>query len=168
MVLGAVADAASSRLREPNKHYGPGLGLEALSAAAVLPEPVLTSGLKLEESDIKKAAVDRHAVADDVSAHRENISVERRRARAYQALLLLAIGVRRSTAGKDCWCAGRTKRIRIWPQPPGQAWPCMASRLPPPNWLHMRRTRGFGTDGAAVALRGSAHKDAKPRINIQR
>ena len=100
MVLGAVADAASSRLREPSKHYGPGLGLEALSAAAVLPEPVLTSGLKLEESDIKKAAVDRHKVADDVSVHRENITTERRRARAYQALLLLAIGVRRSTAGK--------------------------------------------------------------------
>ena len=100
MVLGAVADAASSRLREPEKHYGPGLGLEALSAAGVLPEPVLKAGLKIEESDIKKAAVDRHATADDVSVHRENISTERRRARAYQALLLLAIGVRRSTSGK--------------------------------------------------------------------
>jgi len=100
MVLGAVADAASSRLRDPDKHYGPGLGLEALSAATVLPEPVLTAGLKLEEADIKKAAVDRHGPADDVSAHRENITVERRRARAYQALLLLAIGVRRSTSGK--------------------------------------------------------------------
>lgn len=100
MVLGAVADAASSRLREPAKHYGPGLGLEALSAAAVLPEPVLTAGLKLEEADLKKAAVDRHEPADDVSAHRDNIAKERKRARAYQALLLLAIGVRRSTSGK--------------------------------------------------------------------
>jgi len=100
MVLNAVADAASSRLRDPSKHYGPGLGLEALSAAAVLPDPVLTAGLKLEESDLKKAAVDRHGPADDVSGHRENITTERRRARAYQALLLLAIGVRRSTAGK--------------------------------------------------------------------
>lgn len=101
MVLGAVADAASSRLREPSRHYGPGLGLEALSAAAVLPEPVLTAGLKLDESDLKKAAVDRHGPADDVSAHRDNIATERRRARAYQALLLLAIGVRRSTSGKS-------------------------------------------------------------------
>ena len=101
MVLGAVADAAASRLREPEKNYGPGLGLEALSAATVLPEPVLKAGLKLEESDIKKAAVDRHSVADDVSAHRENINTERRRARAHQALLLLAIGVRRSTSGKE-------------------------------------------------------------------
>ena len=100
MVLNAVADAAASRLREPAKHYGPGLGLEALSAAAVLPDPVLTSGLKLEESDLKKAAVDRHGPADDVSGHRENVTTERHRARAYQALLLLAIGVRRSTAGK--------------------------------------------------------------------
>jgi len=101
MVLGAVADAASSRLREPSRHYGPGLGLEALSAAAVLPEPVLTAGLKLDESDLKKAAVDRHGPADDVAAHRDNIATERKRARAYQALLLLAIGVRRSTSGKS-------------------------------------------------------------------
>jgi tetratricopeptide (TPR) repeat protein len=100
MVLGAVADAAASRLREPSNHYGPGLGLEALSAAAVLPESVLTAGLKLDEADLKKAAVDRHAPADDVGAHRENIATERKRARAYQALLLLAIGVRRSTSGK--------------------------------------------------------------------
>jgi tetratricopeptide (TPR) repeat protein len=100
MVLGAVADAAAFRLREPARFYGPGLGLEALSAAAVLPDPVLTTGLKLEEADLKKAAVDRHDPAADVSAHRENITKERRRARAYQALLLLAIGVRRSTSGK--------------------------------------------------------------------
>jgi Flp pilus assembly protein TadD len=100
MVLGTVADVASSRLREPGRHFGPGLGLEALSAAAVLPEPVLTGGLQLEEADIKKAAVDRHGPADDVTAHRTNLEHERARARAYQALLLLAIGVRRSTAGK--------------------------------------------------------------------
>jgi Flp pilus assembly protein TadD len=100
MVLGAVADAASSRLRDPGKFFGPGLGLEALSAASVLPEPVLTSGLQLDEADIKKAAVDRHGPADDVTAHRNNLELERSRARAYQALLLLAVGVRRSTAGK--------------------------------------------------------------------
>jgi tetratricopeptide (TPR) repeat protein len=100
LVLNAVADAAASRLREHPRFYGPGLGLEALSAAAVLPDPVLTAGLKLEEADLKKAAVDRHGPASDVSAHRDNITAERRRARAYQALLLLAIGVRRSTAGK--------------------------------------------------------------------
>lgn len=100
MVLNAVADAAASRLREPSRYYGPGLGLEALSAAAVLPDPVLTAGLKLEESDLKKAAVDRHGPAGDVSGHRDNVTTERKRARAYQALLLLAIGVRRSTAGK--------------------------------------------------------------------
>jgi tetratricopeptide (TPR) repeat protein len=101
MVLGAVADAASSRLREPANSYGPALGLEALSAAAVLPEAVLTAGLKLEEADLKKAAVDRHGPAADVSSHRDNIATERKRARAYQALLLLAIGVRRSTSGKS-------------------------------------------------------------------
>lgn len=101
MVLNAVSASASSRLRDPASNYGPGLGLEALSAAGVLPDPILTSGLKLEEADLKKAAVDRHGPASDVSEHRDNITTERRRARAYQALLLLAIGVRRSTAGKS-------------------------------------------------------------------
>ena len=101
MVMNAVGDSASPRLRDPAKHYGPGLGLEALSAAAVLPDPVLTAGLKLDEADLKRAAVDRHGPAEDVTAHRDNVTTERRRARAYQALLLMAIGVRRSTAGKS-------------------------------------------------------------------
>jgi tetratricopeptide (TPR) repeat protein len=100
LVMGAVADAAGARLREPGRHYGIGLGLEALSAAQAIPEPVLTAGLSVTEEDLKRAAVDRHGPAADVGAHRKNLDTERKRARGYQALVLLAIGVRRSTAGK--------------------------------------------------------------------
>lgn len=96
-----VADAASARLREPGKHYGASLGGLALSAASALPEPVLISGLQLEEPDLKRAAVDRHPPAHDVAAHRRNLDLERNTARAYQALVLMAIGLRKSAAGKE-------------------------------------------------------------------
>jgi Flp pilus assembly protein TadD len=101
LVMAAVADAAATRLREPGRHYGLGLGLEALSAASAIPEPVLTGGLGISEEDLKRAAVDRHEAASDVGGHRKNLDQERKRARAYQALLLLAVGVRRSNSGKN-------------------------------------------------------------------
>lgn len=101
MAEGAVADEAAARLREPGRYYSPRLGAESLSAAHSLPEPVLTSGLLIEETDLKRAAVDRHGPAHDVQEHRRNLVVERNHARAYQALLLLAISSRRSPAGKE-------------------------------------------------------------------
>ena len=53
LVMAAVADAAAARLREPGRHFGLGLGLEALSAASAIPEPVLTSGLGISEEDLR-------------------------------------------------------------------------------------------------------------------
>ncbi len=99
--LSAVADSAAMRLREPGRWYGPGLGGVALAAAAAVPEQYLVEGMNLEEKDLKRAAVDRHGPAHDVAEHRRNLDAERERARAYQALLLLAIGVRRSAAGRS-------------------------------------------------------------------
>ena len=101
MAESAVADEAAARLREPGRYFSPRLGAESLSAAHALPEPVLTAGLLIEEPDLKRAAVDRHGPAHDVQEHRRNLVVERNNARAYQALLLLAIGSRRSPAGKN-------------------------------------------------------------------
>jgi tetratricopeptide (TPR) repeat protein len=100
MAESAVADEVSARLREPGRYFSARLGAEALSAAAALPEPVLTSGLMIEETDLKRAAVDRHGPAHDVMAHRANLDIERSKARAYQSLLLLAIASRRSSSGK--------------------------------------------------------------------
>ncbi len=101
MGLGAVADSAAARLRDPGKHYGPELAGEAVAAASALPEPVLTGGLGVDEADLRRAAVDRYPPAPDVRAHRRNLDLERNRARAHQALLLLAIASRRSSAGKE-------------------------------------------------------------------
>lgn len=100
MSVGALADSVTPRLKEPGRHYGPGLGAEALAAAAALPDPVLVQGLALDEADIKRAAVDRHPPAADVKKHRDQLGTERNRARAHQAMLLVAIGTRRSAAGK--------------------------------------------------------------------
>ena len=97
----AVADHACGRLRDPAKWYGAGLGGVALMVAGAVPEQYLTTGLKLDEADLKRAAVDRHGPAHDVQQHRRNLEQERARARAYQALLLLSIGLRRSTAGRE-------------------------------------------------------------------
>ena len=101
MAEGAVADEAAARLREPGRYFSPRLGAEALTAAAAIPEPVLTGGLLIEEADLKRAAVDRHGPAHDVQEHRRNLAVERNRARAYQSLLLLAVGSRRASSGKS-------------------------------------------------------------------
>ncbi|MCB9761894.1 MAG: tetratricopeptide repeat protein [Alphaproteobacteria bacterium] len=96
----AIADDVARALQEAGRTFGPELGARAVAAAAALPEPVLTRGLTLSEADIKRAAVDRHGPATDVTAHRQNVEQERQKARAHQALLLLAIAARRSGAGR--------------------------------------------------------------------
>lgn len=95
-----LAEQVSQALREPGAHFRVPLARRALAAAAVLPEHLLTRGLDLSEEDLKRAAVDRNGPAADVGAHRANIEAQRREARAWQALLLLAIGSRRSRSGR--------------------------------------------------------------------
>ncbi|MDP6933238.1 MAG: ClpX C4-type zinc finger protein, partial [Myxococcota bacterium] len=99
--MGAVADHVGSRLQSSGRNYAPSLGAETLAAAHAVPEPILRDGLKVEESDVKRAAVERHGPAEDVDGHRRNLALERNRVRAYQALLLLAVASRRSPAGRD-------------------------------------------------------------------
>lgn len=96
-----VSDGTCGRLREPARWFGPGLGGMTLCVAGAVPEQYMMTGLQLDESDLKRAAVDRHGPAHDVQSHRRNLEKERARARAYQALLLLSIGVRRSSAGRE-------------------------------------------------------------------
>jgi tetratricopeptide (TPR) repeat protein len=97
---GAVADEVSALLRDPASHYGPTLGGKALMAYGAVPETVLVQGLVLDDAALRRATVDRHGPAHDVKAHRKNLDYERDQARAYQALLLLSIGTRRSAAGR--------------------------------------------------------------------
>jgi len=69
-------------------------------AQGAVPETVLVQGLVLDDAALRRATVDRHGPAHDVTSHRKNLDYERDQARAYQALLLLAIGVRRSASGR--------------------------------------------------------------------
>lgn len=95
-----AADDVALKLRDPGRHFGMGLGRQAHTTAMILPEPVLTRGLAIGEEDLKREAVNRYGPAIDVTRHRQNVEKARQDARAYQALLLLAIARRRSRAGR--------------------------------------------------------------------
>ena len=79
------------QLEEPGKHYSADTGRDALALARSLPEQLLTRGLQIDEEDLRRQAVERHGPTHDVQSHRKAIDDERREARAWQALLLLAI-----------------------------------------------------------------------------
>ncbi|MFZ5476572.1 MAG: tetratricopeptide repeat protein [Myxococcota bacterium] len=97
---GGIADEVAARLREPGRNYSVALARNALAAASFLPEPALTAGLAVTQEDVARAAVDRRGNATDLTAHRRNVDAERDVARAYQALLLLAIAARRSRSAR--------------------------------------------------------------------
>ena len=65
------------------------------------PEPLLTRALQIDEEDLRRAAVDRHDPARDVADHRRAVDTERREARAWQALLLLAIASHGNRASRN-------------------------------------------------------------------
>ncbi len=99
----ALAQIATRRARqavrwldEPGRHFEARRGREVVTLTEFLPEPLLTRGLQIGEDDLKRAAVDRHGPAQSVAAHRANIDRERQQARAWQALLLLAVATRPS------------------------------------------------------------------------
>jgi len=96
----AIADDVAVALKQPADTFGTRLGRHAVATAKGIPEPVLTRGLALQEEDLKRAAVERTGPAADVTRHRLNVEALRREARAYQALLLLAIASRRSRSGR--------------------------------------------------------------------
>lgn len=94
------AAVARSVLRSPGAGYSAAMGREIVAIANGLDTDVLQQGLHLEDADLGKAAVERHGPARDVRAHRSALDRERREARAWQALLLLAIGARRDPASR--------------------------------------------------------------------
>lgn len=100
-VAGRRARKLAGRLQEPGRGFSAEAGREALALAHVLPEPLLMRGLQLTEEDLRRAAVDRHGPAPDVADHRRNIDKERREARAWQALLLLAIATRGNRSSRN-------------------------------------------------------------------
>lgn len=95
------AQTAVQRLEQPGRHYAAAVGREILVLAHSLPEHLLHNGLKIGEGDLKRAAVDRNDSTRDVSLHRANIERERQEARAWQALLLLALASRDPAASRN-------------------------------------------------------------------
>lgn len=88
-------------LTQPATAFSAAAGREALALAAQLPEASLIRGLQLGEDDLRRAAVDRHGPAPDVTDHRRHVDHERREARAWQALLLLAIASRGNRSSRN-------------------------------------------------------------------
>ena len=95
-----AADAIA-RLEEPGRAYSAAAGRELLAVADRVPEPLLTRGLQISEDDLKRAAADRHGVGADVGTLRANVERERQEARAWQALLLLAIASGATRSGRS-------------------------------------------------------------------
>jgi hypothetical protein len=92
----AIADKSLDDLASPSRNFSIALGEIALSSGRLITEEELCAGLNISEVDLKRAAVDRYPPAHDVQQHRSNEEKERRKARGYQAMLLLAIAAHRS------------------------------------------------------------------------
>jgi tetratricopeptide (TPR) repeat protein len=90
-VCALKSQALREQLAQPGSLFSAKAGREVLALARSLPEDLLMAALQIDEEDLRRAAVDRHGPARDVAAHRRAIDAERRQARAWQALLLLAI-----------------------------------------------------------------------------
>lgn len=88
-------------LAEPGRLFSARAGREILALARSIPEPLLTRALQIDEEDLRRAAVDRHDPARDVADHRRAVDTERREARAWQALLLLAIASHGNRASRN-------------------------------------------------------------------
>ncbi len=95
------AQEATEQLLAPGDHYSSANGRAVLSVSHLLDEAALTQGLTIGEEDLRKAAVDRHGPATDVVQHRERVAQERLQARAWQAMLLLAIATKDSATARN-------------------------------------------------------------------
>jgi tetratricopeptide (TPR) repeat protein len=95
------AQQMARQLEQPGLSYSSDAGREVLALARSLPEQLLTHGLQIEEEDLRRQAVERHGPSHDVQSHRKAIDDERRHARAWQALLLLAIASHNNRSSRN-------------------------------------------------------------------
>lgn len=111
-----VAKRVVDHLEEPGVRFDVEVALQLLSVTELVPEPLVTKGLNVGEEDLNRAAVDRHGPAADLRAHRKRIEAERKGARAWQALLLLAVGDRGSEHGRMLlvrWAAEADRDLKL-------------------------------------------------------
>ncbi len=93
------AGALRERLADPGRAYSAAAGREVLALARLVPEELLVNALEIDDEDLRKAAVERRGPARDVGDHRRGVDDERREARAWQALVLLALATHGARAG---------------------------------------------------------------------
>lgn len=94
------AAQAANWLGDPGGSFSAERGREILLTSALLPEALLIRGLQIREEDLSRAAIDRYGAMHDVAAHRDHLERERQEARAWQALLLLAVSSRATRTGR--------------------------------------------------------------------
>ena len=149
-VASAHARRVGLQLQDPGSYYSSHTGQEILALADRLPEQMLTRGLDLDEEHLRRAAVDRHGPAANVTRHRERIDDERRQARAWQAQILLAIGTKQNRASKSL--------LRRWATEAdddlGDAARCALAILGDPEATELitRRAKARGAAGLADAM----------------
>jgi tetratricopeptide (TPR) repeat protein len=119
-ILEQLARQRSARVAEglaaAGGQFSTALGRDVLTLAHLLSEEQLVAGLGVGEEDLRRAAVDRHGPATDVVAHRQDIAAERQQARAWQALLLLGIASKRTTAARNLlvrWASDADEELKI-------------------------------------------------------
>ncbi|MFT5459180.1 MAG: tetratricopeptide (TPR) repeat protein [Myxococcota bacterium] len=100
VVAGQRARSVAAGLAEPGRMYSAARGHEVLALSDRIPPAQLVRGLQIGDDDLRRAAVDRHGPAQDVGVHRQHVDDERREARAWQALLLLAAAAHDSDASR--------------------------------------------------------------------
>lgn len=103
-------------LEKPGTRFDADVAVELLAVADLIPEDLLSGGLAVGEDDLNRAAVDRYGPARDLKLHRERIEAERLTARAWQALLLLALGHRNTDHGRNLlkrWAADADRDLVI-------------------------------------------------------
>jgi tetratricopeptide (TPR) repeat protein len=104
------ARLAQRALTNPKTSFSAQMGREVLMLADVIPEQMIIQGLDVSDKDVARAAVDRHGPAGDVGGHRGAVDEERAEARAWQALLLLALASRGTRSARNLltrWEASR-------------------------------------------------------------
>ncbi|MBN2798598.1 MAG: tetratricopeptide repeat protein [Deltaproteobacteria bacterium] len=100
-IAGTKAKEAAEWLERAGHFFSPARGRELLLVADRVPERSLIKGLQITEEDLQAAAVDRFGSHFDIATHRQHVERLRQEARAWQALLLLAIATHGSTSGRN-------------------------------------------------------------------
>ncbi len=116
MVREAAAERILEHLQAAGERYDPAVARELLAVVDPIPEEQLMRGLDIQEEDLDRAAVARHGPAANLKLHRQHIEEERELARAWQALLLLALGAKGGERTKNLlirWEAEADRELQI-------------------------------------------------------